>query len=298
LKDSIFKRGDVVKIPVLYFDLDRNHVLNAPWYNGLDSLKPVVNFLNAHPHFVVEVSGHTDTRTGKSISMFFSRIRAQCIRDTLVKLGIDSLRLTFKGYEGKSPLIPDVEIKKLKTKEEQERAHQINRRIELKILRTDYGKTKTLSDSIFEVDDIIKVPGIRWDLDNGTRITSGSKDSIDAIAGFLKRNKNLVVEVDLHTDCRGSVEYNFLLSEERAKAIAKMLIRRGVDSLGVTYRGYGETQPLVLQKGITLPSGKIVHAFTELNENFTRQFIADKSDFEFLNGLNRRTELRVLRVLK
>ena len=295
--DSVFKTGDVVKLPVFYFEFNRNKLLNTPDFNGRDSLQRVIAFLNAHPHLRVEISGHTDTRTSPGYSIRLSSIRAQTICDTLIKLGIAPLRLVAKGYEGNKPLIPDVEIKKLKTKEEQERAHQINRRIELKILSTDYGKRKTMRDSVFEISDIITCCEIYWDPDDGARLKKPTgKDSADAMVSFLKKNKNLAFELGIHTDYRGSGEYNFLLSEERAKMLAAYLIRNGIDSSRVQYRGYGETRPLVLQKNITLPSGKTVYAFTELDENFVKQFMADKNDFEFLNGLNRRTEMKIVRI--
>ena len=47
-----------------------------------------------------------------------------------------------------------------------------------------------------------------------------------------------------HTDNVGKDEDNLILSERRAKAVYDYLILRGVDPARLTYRGYGESQPI------------------------------------------------------
>ena len=56
----------------------------------------------------------------------------------LIGRGIASDRLVPKGKGESQPIISDKEINAMATEEEQEKAHQVNRRTVFKILRYDY----------------------------------------------------------------------------------------------------------------------------------------------------------------
>ncbi|MFO7555690.1 MAG: OmpA family protein, partial [Desulfobacterales bacterium] len=60
---------------------------------------------------------------------------------------------------------------------------------------------------------------------------------------ILKKNPNLVVEIDGHTDNIGSAAYNMPLSEKRAKAVKDYFVSRGVDSKQLPTKGFGFTKP-------------------------------------------------------
>ncbi len=67
---------------------------------------------------------------------------------------------------------------------------------------------------------------------------------IKRVADFMKQYENTRVEVQGHTDSRGSNAYNKALSQRRADAVAAVLVRQhGVDPRHVTARGYGEESP-------------------------------------------------------
>ena len=73
---------------------------------------------------------------------------------------------------------------------------------------------------------------------------SQSKAELDEIIGFLKENPNIKVEISGHTDNVGDKTYNIKLSENRAREVAGYLVENGINSDRVTYKGYGETQPI------------------------------------------------------
>lgn len=75
-------------------------------------------------------------------------------------------------------------------------------------------------------------------------IPQSANEKIDTFANFLKTNKKYNVLVIGHTSSIGEADYNLKLSEERAKAISKALIEKGVDSKRLTSEGRGETQPI------------------------------------------------------
>ena len=58
-------------------------------------------------------------------------------------------------------------------------------------------------------------------------------------------NPGLEVEIAGHTDDVGPSDYNQRLSEARAKAVYDYLVSKGISPSRLTYKGYGETQPLV-----------------------------------------------------
>lgn len=69
-------------------------------------------------------------------------------------------------------------------------------------------------------------------------------EEIKRVADFANQYKDTVVEVQGHTDSRGSAAYNKNLSERRAKAVAKVLTETyGMGADRVTAKGYGEEQP-------------------------------------------------------
>ncbi|MCC6370190.1 MAG: OmpA family protein [Bacteroidia bacterium] len=104
-----------------------------------DSLNFLYNIMKDNPTTVVELNSHTDTRGNAVSNMTLSAARAQSCVDYLVKeKGIDSKRLTAKGYGLTMPIIPDSEIAKAKTKEEKEALHAKNRRTSFKILSFDF----------------------------------------------------------------------------------------------------------------------------------------------------------------
>jgi outer membrane protein OmpA-like peptidoglycan-associated protein len=71
-------------------------------------LEEIADTLNSHPEIKsVEVQGHTDNQGEAAYNLKLSESRAQAVVDTLVKLGVDPLRLRAKGYGDTKPLVPN-----------------------------------------------------------------------------------------------------------------------------------------------------------------------------------------------
>jgi peptidoglycan-associated lipoprotein len=99
--------------------------------------------LTDHPNVIIEIQGHSDC-TEKDFDKKLSQKRAQVCVDYLVSKGIPQERLVAKGYGVEIPRIYNLDcesIKKLPTKEEQEIAHQKNRRVQFRVLSFDYKPT-------------------------------------------------------------------------------------------------------------------------------------------------------------
>ena len=67
---------------------------------------------------------------------------------------------------------------------------------------------------------------------------------IKIAAQTLNNNHKLRIEVAGHTDSQGSEIDNLGLSDRRAKTVFDYLFLYGVDPKRLTFRGYGETQPI------------------------------------------------------
>jgi OOP family OmpA-OmpF porin len=68
---------------------------------------------------------------------------------------------------------------------------------------------------------------------------------LDAVLEVLTRNESIKLEIQGHTDDRGSDSYNKSLSDQRAAAVRKYLVSHGVPPERLESKGYGEERPIV-----------------------------------------------------
>jgi peptidoglycan-associated lipoprotein len=66
---------------------------------------------------------------------------------------------------------------------------------------------------------------------------------MDANAGWLRSNGNKAVLIEGHCDERGTLAYNLVLGEKRARAAKKYLQDSGVPASQLQIISYGETRP-------------------------------------------------------
>lgn len=148
---------DPVVLPEIRYDLSQWDL--KPQYE--DSLTDLLLVLMNNPSFVVELRSHTDSRPFPRITNdTLSQHRAESVVNYLVARGIDRERLVPKGYAAREPrtldratsvtidkktysfpkgvTLTDEYIANLKSVGEREAAHQLNRRTEFRIIRTDY----------------------------------------------------------------------------------------------------------------------------------------------------------------
>jgi OmpA-OmpF porin, OOP family len=68
---------------------------------------------------------------------------------------------------------------------------------------------------------------------------------LDAVVEVLNQNPKIRIEIQGHTDNKGSAPYNKKLSDRRAASVRKYLIAKGIDETRLTSKGYGMEQPIV-----------------------------------------------------
>jgi outer membrane protein OmpA-like peptidoglycan-associated protein len=90
----------------------------------------------------------------------------------------------------------------------------------------------------------VVIEGIEYDLDKAT-LRPHSMEILDKIIEMLKLNANLNIELNAHTDTRGSDVHNMKLSQARAQSCLDYMVSKGIAKDRLIAKGYGETRPLV-----------------------------------------------------
>ena len=115
------KVGQSIVLNKIYFEVDKS-VINTAFSTDLDKL---IQFLKDNPDTRLEIQGHTDNTGSLALNNSLSQTRANSVVDYLTKNGIDSRRLTAKGYG------PSVPVDSNATAEGRAK----NRRVEMKVLQ-------------------------------------------------------------------------------------------------------------------------------------------------------------------
>jgi OOP family OmpA-OmpF porin len=66
---------------------------------------------------------------------------------------------------------------------------------------------------------------------------------LDEVVFVLKKNPNLRVEIQGHTDNVGEAQYNRKLSKKRARSVMDYFIQEGIEPGRLSYEGYGFSSP-------------------------------------------------------
>ena len=72
-----------------------------------------------------------------------------------------------------------------------------------------------------------------------------AKEILESVIEILIQNPGLQLEIQAHTDSKGTTEVNQKLSDDRADSVRNYLIENGIDGARLVARGYGESRPKV-----------------------------------------------------
>jgi outer membrane protein OmpA-like peptidoglycan-associated protein len=91
---------------------------------------------------------------------------------------------------------------------------------------------------------VITLKGVKFDF-NKSSLRPESYDILEEAARILKTHPEIKVELQGHTDSKGSDAYNLKLSDDRAYSVRDYLIRaHGIEASRIFATGYGERSPI------------------------------------------------------
>ena len=167
----------------------------------------------------------------------------------------------------------------------------LNHTEELFVPKLLQSKEYVLQFPLASITAPVLIDNIFYDFDKASLRPESTK-ALDELVKLLNENPNITIELSSHTDFRGGVEYNKILSQKRAESVVNYLVSKGIASERLTPVGYGKDKAKVVRK-------KLAEKYNWLKENdvLTEELIVkfDKEKQEICNQLNRRTEFIVLR---
>ena len=97
--------------------------------------------------------------------------------------------------------------------------------------KIEKGKSFTLNDILYE--------------SNSSKLEESSKIVLDGFIDWLKKSKEINIEIQGHTDDIGPDIANLALSMDRAFSVMEYLLNNGIEKDRLRFKGYGETNPKV-----------------------------------------------------
>lgn len=94
-----------------------------------------------------------------------------------------------------------------------------------------------------ELGNSVVLKNIFFDTDKSD-IKDESKQELEKLIDFLGENNSIRIEISGHTDNVGDSKHNMVLSENRAKSVCDFLTNNGIEKSRLTYKGFGDTQPI------------------------------------------------------
>ena len=141
------------------------------------------------------------------------------------------------------------------------------------------------------LDIPIELPNVLYDLGKWD-LRPESIVSLEKMVELMNDNPNIIVELSSHTDIRPSAKMtNIELSQKRAQSVVDFLIKKGIDTVRLVPKGYGETRPRKVDRKINF-----LYPFLPIETVLSKAYIdklpADKR--EIAHQINRRTEFKVI----
>lgn len=117
------KENQVIRLNKLIFEQGESNITVVSY----GELNKLVDLMIENSSMLIQLEGHTDYRGSKRLNMELSQERVDAVKSYIVGKGINPRRIKTKAFGGTQPLIKESSIE----------ASEINRRVEVRILKID-----------------------------------------------------------------------------------------------------------------------------------------------------------------
>jgi OOP family OmpA-OmpF porin len=121
LENYVIQPNSTIVLKNVQFEYGKSNLIA----NSYSDLNKVLAIMNKNPKMSIEISGHTDNKGNEKSNLALSNERAKTVYTYLISQGIEKQRIEFKGYGSSQPIADN----------ETEFGQQLNRRVEIKILK-------------------------------------------------------------------------------------------------------------------------------------------------------------------
>jgi outer membrane protein OmpA-like peptidoglycan-associated protein len=233
---------------MIYYELDESFITKE----AADLLNEVVELMQEFEFMDLIVSSHTDSRASNLYNEYLSKRRFEEVKNYLSGQGVDSTRVRGEWY-GEEMLMNDcgdgVPCPEF--------MHQLNRRSELVLEAfSDEGMNYILPKSLKDMDPceiedyfnsirkgLFRPTVVYFDFDK-TEIKPVYLKDLERISLLMRKFEALKLQIEGHTDQRGSEVYNMGLAERRAVVVKKYLLDKGIPEDRLDYFWYGKSRPI------------------------------------------------------
>lgn len=239
------------------YDIYRSRIYEDGSFGEAENLGPEINTASDEAYFIISSADKT---------IYFCRRKLDGTRDYDIYSAV-RIRPEREIYEDPTaqslePAEPQNQLEKLKPKPEilpkkedhlahNESEKKSNKNKNEQDIMNPPAKTNTSKEQ--ELEEIPKTLKEKKKLTlrsinfavNSSELLPESLPVLDKLVEFLNAEKNLKLKVTGHTDLTGDSSLNVQLSWDRAEAVKKYLVSKGIDAKRIITDGKGATQPII-----------------------------------------------------
>lgn len=109
------------------------------------------------------------------------------------------------------------------------------------------GASTAADSKVVILEEIIVLDDTHFEYDS-SNLTKAGEEAVIQNMQVLKENPEVKIRIAGYASAIGTIEYNQKLSERRAKAVEKFLVKNGgIDLKRLTTIGYGNTRPAMYE---------------------------------------------------
>ncbi|NBL65741.1 OmpA family protein [Flavobacterium sp. NST-5] len=198
----------------------------------------------------ISIYGYCDDRGKDEYNFKLSNNRANTIKEQLLEAGIKSkIIVTIEG-RGRVLIEDDIDnVSEVRSKNRRVDVVLNFKEIPVETLNVPGIRNKIVSNHV--VGDRVYLEKILFEK-GSSKLTLKSRKELDYIARQLQKYRNLHFEIQGHVCCTPKFHKDAIdkdtkkrkLSQNRAEAVYKYLIIKKIDKKRMSFKGYGNTQPL------------------------------------------------------